>query len=115
MKLVIFLELFCLVALAMATRRSRNNGLAVYEKRTSDVTLWKRTSILDQSLIIPLKVALAQSNLEKAEDLLMSVSHPASSNFSQHWTAKDVAQRFAPSTEAISSVAVWIRQSGIGA
>jgi hypothetical protein len=59
MKLVIFPELFCLVALAMATRRSCNNRLAVHEKRTSDATLWKRTSTLDQSLIIPLKVALA--------------------------------------------------------
>jgi tripeptidyl-peptidase I len=77
--------------------------------------LWPKTFIYisyrDQRELY--SVALAQSNLEKAEDLLMSVSHPASSNFPKHWTAKDVAQKFAPSTEAISSVAAWIRDSGI--
>ncbi|KFZ20322.1 hypothetical protein V501_00195 [Pseudogymnoascus sp. VKM F-4519 (FW-2642)] len=115
MKLFISLELLCQMAFALATTGSHNNEFAIHEKRVPHAELWTRSSTLDLDLILPLKIALTQSNLDKAEDLLLSVSHPASTNFSQHWTPKDVARMFAPSLEAISGVAAWVRDSGIPA
>jgi tripeptidyl-peptidase-1 len=43
----------------------------------------------------------------------MDVSHPDSPNFGKHWTAKQVAETFAPSDEAVRSVILWLEESGI--
>lgn len=60
-----------------------------------------------------MRFALAQSNLDKADDFLMDVSHPESPNFGKHWTAKQVAETFAPSQESIDAVTAWLKNSGI--
>lgn len=43
----------------------------------------------------------------------MDVSHPESPNFGKHWSAKQVAETFAPSDEAVASVLEWLAESGI--
>ena len=43
----------------------------------------------------------------------MDVSHPESPNFGKHWSAKQVAETFAPSQEALASVLEWLADSGI--
>lgn len=43
-----------------------------------------------------MRIALAQRNLDKAYDYLHEVSHPVSGKFGQHWSAKQVAETFAP-------------------
>lgn len=60
-----------------------------------------------------MRIALAQSNMHKADDFLMDVSHPDSPNFGKHWTAKQVAETFAPSIEAVAAVMDWLKTSGI--
>ena len=60
-----------------------------------------------------MRIALKQSNLEKAEEYLMDVSHPKSPNYGQHWSAKKVAETFAPSQESLDAVTVWLKSSGI--
>lgn len=60
----------------------------------------------------PMRIALAQSNLDKADEYLMDVSHPESPNFGKHWTAKQVAEMFAPSQESYDAVTFWLRSSG---
>jgi len=68
----------------------------VHEKRASAPAGWTRRDVLDRRAILPMRVALAQSNLDKGHEWLMEVSHPESNKFGKHWTAKDVAQAFAP-------------------
>lgn len=68
----------------------------VHEKRTALPHGWTRRDALDRRAILPMRVALAQSNLEKGHDWLMDVSHPDSEKYSAHWTAEEVAQAFAP-------------------
>lgn len=46
--------------------------------------------------MLPMRIALAQSNLDKGEEWLMDVSHPTSEKYGKHWTAEDVANAFAP-------------------
>ena len=60
-----------------------------------------------------MRIALKQSNLDKAEEYLMDVSHPQSPNYGQHWSAKKVAETFAPSQESLDAVTVWLKSSGI--
>lgn len=60
-----------------------------------------------------MRFALAQSNLHKADEFLMEVSHPDSPNFGKHWTAKQVAETFAPSQESFDTVTAWLKNSGI--
>ena len=60
-----------------------------------------------------MRVALTQSNLHKAEEYLMEVSHPDSPKFGQHWTAKQVAEAFAPKQESVDAVTEWLTNSGV--
>ncbi|KAI9829111.1 MAG: hypothetical protein M1832_000134 [Thelocarpon impressellum] len=62
---------------------------------------------------MPLRIALAQQNLNRGEELLMDVSHPESPNFGKHWTAQQVAEMFRPSQEAVDAVKTWLFDAGI--
>lgn len=55
-----------------------------------------RRGALDRRAILPMRVALAQSNLDKAWDWLSEVSYPESEKYGQHWSAKEVAEAFKP-------------------
>lgn len=46
--------------------------------------------------MLPMRIALTQSNLDKGEEWLMDVSHPTSEKYGKHWTAEDIANAFAP-------------------
>ncbi|KAK6433611.1 hypothetical protein LTR95_010213 [Oleoguttula sp. CCFEE 5521] len=101
-----------LVAGSLASPVSIPN--AVHEKRTSPPQGWTRRDALDRRAILPMRIALTQGGLDQAPDWLMDVSHPESEKFGQHWSAKDVAQAFAPSDETVKSVKAWLTSSGIG-
>lgn len=60
-----------------------------------------------------MRIGLTQSNLDKAEEYLMEVSHPTSEKFGRHWSAKQVAETFAPSQESIDAVTEWLVSAGI--
>ncbi|KAL8737578.1 MAG: hypothetical protein Q9181_001556 [Wetmoreana brouardii] len=60
-----------------------------------------------------MRIALTQSNLDKAEEFLMDVSHPDSPNFGKHWTHEEIANKFAPSSETVDTVTSWLTSSGI--
>jgi tripeptidyl-peptidase I len=85
----------------------------VHEKCAGYKRSSQKKARLSSQNILPIRIALAQQNLHLAGDLLMSVSNPTSPQFSQYWTAKEVAQRFAPSRQAVGEVVSWLNQSGI--
>lgn len=69
----------------------------VHEKRASSIPhSWTKREALDRKVILPMKVALAQRNLERGYEWLNEVSHPESKKYGQHWSAEDVANAFAP-------------------
>jgi tripeptidyl-peptidase I len=68
----------------------------VHEKRGVLPTGWQKRDALDRNTILPMKIALAQSNLDRGWEWLKEVSHPYSEKFGQHWSAKEVAEAFAP-------------------
>ena len=85
----------------------------LHEKRDRLPLGWGQAEELDGMTVLPMKIALTQSNLDKADEFLMDVSHPSSPNFGQHWSAKKIAETFAPSRESLDSVTQWLKSSGI--
>ena len=62
--------------------------------------------------MLPLSVALVQSNLENLEAYLLDVAHPESPNYSKHWTPAQVADKFRPSMESVDAVRTWLAEDG---
>lgn len=85
----------------------------VHEKRTSIPSGWSLARRHDASSTIPLRFALKQKNIENVGDFLLEVSDPASPNYGKHWTAYDIARKFAPSSGTIDVVRTWLLESGI--
>lgn len=57
---------------------------AVHERRQNLPAQWKRSAKIHGDSYLPMRIALAQSNLDRADEFLMDVSHPESPNFGKH-------------------------------
>ena len=90
-----------------------NSRHVVHERRDRLPTHWVKSARIHEDSVIPMRVALTQNNLHRADEFMMDVSHPDSPNFGKHWTAKEVAEMFAPSQETVSLIHDWLAQSGI--
>jgi tripeptidyl-peptidase I len=60
-----------------------------------------------------LGIGLTQSNLDRGEELLMSVSHPDSESYGKHFTAEEVVDIFAPAEDTVDAVRSWLEGAGI--
>lgn len=100
-------------ALVASTIAAPSSSHVQHEKREYLPPGWERHEKLANHEVIPLRFALSQSNLDKADGFLMDVSHPDSPNFGKHWTAQQIAETFAPSQESVETVTAWLKNSGI--
>lgn len=101
-----------LVASAFATP-TPSNDYVVHEQRAVIPFGWRRVERLNGSFILPIRIALVQTNLDKAEEYLSSVSDPASENYGKYWTAEKIANTFKPSNETVNAVLTWLVRAGI--
>ncbi|KAF8132082.1 peptidase S8/S53 domain-containing protein [Boletus edulis] len=85
----------------------------VHERRSHIPSGWSLARRHDASAVVPLRFALAQSNVENIEEYLYDVSHPSSPNYGKHWSAAKVASTFAPSRDSVDAVRDWLIESGI--
>ncbi|EMC91148.1 hypothetical protein BAUCODRAFT_152438 [Baudoinia panamericana UAMH 10762] len=83
----------------------------VHEKRWQPPM--NRGSRLDPNAIVPLRIALKQSNLETGYDRLIDVSHPSSANFGKHLSTAEVHELFAPAAETTKTVKDWLLNAGV--
>ncbi|KAK5174105.1 uncharacterized protein LTR77_001185 [Saxophila tyrrhenica] len=90
------------------------NTKVVHEKRDVLPSGWNKRSELHRRAILPMRIALAQNNLEKGGDWLHEVSDPESDRYGKHWSAKEIAEAFAPSDDTVSAVKSWLASHGIG-
>lgn len=97
-------------ALAAPTTTSKRH--VVHERREAPPAQWKRDVKLHHDTVLPIRIALKQNNLHRANEFLMDVSDPESPNFGKHWTAKQVADTFAPTKETVDSVRAWLIEHG---
>lgn len=68
--------------------------------------------MVPSNAVLPMKIGLKQNNLDRGYDYLNDVSHPTSPNYGKHWSAKQIAETFAPSEETVSAVKAWLAESG---
>lgn len=102
-----------LLTATIAAPAPNSNRHVVHERRDRLPTHWNKNAKLHGDSIMPLRIALTQSNLDRADEFLMDVSHPESPNFGKHWSAKKIAETFAPSEEAVTSITNWLADYGI--
>lgn len=100
------------VASLIASALAIPAGHVLHEKRTVNNHLERRR--VDGDAIIPVRIALKQSNLETGYDRLMEVSHPNSARYGKHFSAEEVAEMFAPAQESIDTVKNWLMGFGFG-
>ncbi|RPD56645.1 subtilisin-like protein [Lentinus tigrinus ALCF2SS1-7] len=94
--------------------RQRRTDLVLHEKRAAEPLDWVRSRRLEPTAVLPMRLGLTQSNMDKLEDMLMSVSHPLSPSYGKHFSPQDIVDTFAPSDETVARVTEWLVQSGIG-
>lgn len=85
----------------------------VHEKRDRIPHGWEKDSKMESTTVLPMRIALTESNKDKLHDYLMEVSHPDSESFGSHWSAKQIAETFAPTRETVDAVRTWLATSGI--
>ena len=105
--------LLTLGALVASVIAAPSTTHVLHEKRDALPFGWERHEKLPSHEVLPMRIGLTQSNLDKAEEFLMEVSHPSSPKYGQHWSSKQVAETFAPSRESFDAVLVWLKSSGI--
>ena len=92
---------------------SPRSDYVVHETRAAEPIHWTKTGRLDSNTVLPMHFGLVQQNLHRLDEMLMSVSHPESLKYGQHFTPMEVVDTFAPSEETISAVTNWLVDSGI--
>ncbi|KOS16763.1 Tripeptidyl-peptidase sed1 [Escovopsis weberi] len=100
------------VLTAAAVLASPCNNHVVHEKRDIN-THWVKRDRLAANDVLPMRIGLAQRNLDKGHDLLMEISDPKSSKYGQHLTPKEVFEMFSPSKRTVDAVSDWLLKSGI--
>ncbi|MCJ1404465.1 hypothetical protein MMC11_007690 [Xylographa trunciseda] len=86
----------------------------IHEKRSSLSSWVPRTDVKPKgSIRLPVRIGLTQSNLDLGHDILMDIADPSSENYGKHWTAKQIADVFAPSQESVDAIVEWLEESGI--
>ncbi|KAI9696511.1 MAG: hypothetical protein M1820_008139 [Bogoriella megaspora] len=87
----------------------------LHEQHRRENGEWIRTTRVNQNHYLPMRIGLAQQNLEKGYDHVMEVADPRSLLYGQHWSAKEVHDAFAPTEEAETVVKDWLVSAGISA
>lgn len=87
---------FALGALTASAIASPTSHYAVHERRDRAPHGWSKREQLDGRAVMPMRIALAQKNMDRGDEFLQNVSHPNSANYGQHWSAKQVANMFSP-------------------
>ncbi|KAF7345103.1 Subtilisin-like protein [Mycena venus] len=105
------------VAFALVTGLSlvsASPSFSVHEQRANIAHGWARVHRpATPSAILPLKIGLKQSNIDKLHDHLLDVSHPDSENYGKHWTPEEVKAYFRPSDESVDVVREWLVEAGV--
>jgi tripeptidyl-peptidase-1 len=85
----------------------------VHETKRATQRGWKKKDRVHKDAVLPVRIGLAQNNLDKGHSSLMDVADPRSPNYGKHWSAEKVRDHFAPSMESVNEVMEWLKSSGV--
>ena len=106
-----FLRVLVIGSLVAGALSHRANYV-VHKRRTVEPVAWVKTRRLEAHRNLTVRIGLTQQHVDELEEELMSVSHPESPKYGQHWTPLQVAQYFAPSEATMSTVKNWLIDAG---
>jgi tripeptidyl-peptidase-1 len=118
MRFSVFASLLATLAVAATAANAkplvrRSTRHIVHEKQHATRRHWTKSARPHRNAVLPVRIGLTQSNLHRAEEFLMDVSHPTSKNYGKHWTPQQVAETFAPAQESVDLVMEWLELEGI--
>lgn len=109
-----FITLFSLCALVFgAVAAPRRASYTLHEKRAAKPLHWEKHSRADANTLLPVRIGLTQSNLDKGPTWLDEVSIPDHPKYGQHYAAEQIHDLFAPNNESVTIVKDWLHGSGI--
>ncbi|KAI1868901.1 hypothetical protein JX265_006880 [Neoarthrinium moseri] len=85
----------------------------VHEKRHFTPQRWTKRDRVAANMVLPVRIGLAQSNLDRAEEYLLAVSHPISPTYGKLWTPEEVIAAFQPSIASVEAVHGWLTAHGV--
>ena len=97
-----FLGLCVLTVGAIAVPKPATYTL--HEKRASEPLHWEKRSRVGSNVVLPVRIGLIKSNLDKGPTLLDEVSTPGHPNYGQHYTADEIHDLFAPEKESVDAI-----------
>ena len=98
---------------ALAAGAALSPSHVVLEERHTAPKRWIKGDRVHPESVLPVRIGLTQTNLDKGEEYLLDVSHPNSPNYGKHWTSEQVIQAFQPSDETVETVVEWLTKAGI--
>ncbi|KAK3367586.1 peptidase S8/S53 domain-containing protein [Podospora didyma] len=78
-----------------------------------DLSLWTQGLEAGPNQSLQVSIALTIQNAHVGAETLLRISDPASPEYGQHLSVKDVARMFEPEPSAVSDVVKWLEESGI--
>lgn len=101
---------FTLLAIACQALAAPKVDRVLHEKRSDpNLSVSKR---VDREAILPIHIALAQSNVDDGYGHLLEISDPRSEAYGRHWTTEEIHAKFAPSDAATERVLSWLHEHG---
>ena len=104
-----------IAAAALAEALPNTGTHVLHEKRDAAPRRWVKREALDSKAVLPMRIGLVQSNLDKGHDLLMELSDVKSPKYGQHLSAAEVIDFFAPPQATVDSVREWLESAGVAA
>ena len=102
------LLLFVSLAVAAIATPSGLTSRVVHGARDAAPRGWNVQRRADPDALLPLKFALAQSNIHNLDGYLLDIADPYSPNYGKHWSPHKVAETFRPSAESVDTVHSWL-------
>ncbi|KAI0775195.1 subtilisin-like protein [Trametes elegans] len=103
----------CTVATAAGTASPSLSPRVLHERRSAPPHGWAPSRRADPDMVLPLSIALRQSNADKLDHYLLDVADPESPNYGRWWTPARVLDTFAPSKDTREAVRAWLVDYGI--
>ncbi|KAI0367778.1 subtilisin-like protein [Pilatotrama ljubarskyi] len=110
--------LFVLLGAVAAVSGASSSPLVkrvLHERRHAAPHGWTPRRRADPDIVLPLSIALRQSNIHNLDDYLLDVADPESPNYGKWWKPSQVVKTFRPSEESVESVRTWLSDEGIDA
>ena len=99
-----------LLAIVGKALSAPTEDVVLHEKR--DFPSFKQRTRVAEDAVLPVRIALTQSNLDKGYDYLLEVADPHSKKYGQHWTTEEIHAKFAPEKDTVNKVVSWLAEHG---